>query len=111
VLAGRIIDPVSKLAAARTLSPATASTSLGEVLGLDDVDDAELYAALDWLLERQAAIETALARRHLHMWTAPSLQDAGQCFDPIACVHMSGLLMRSPMSAGQDGFRDESSKQ
>jgi len=46
-----------------------------------------------------------------HMWTAPSLQDAGQCFDPIACVHMSGLLMRSPMSAGQDGFRDESSKQ
>ena len=46
-----------------------------------------------------------------HMWTAPSLQDAGQCFDPIACVHMSGLLLRSPMSAGQDGFRDESSKQ
>jgi len=46
-----------------------------------------------------------------HMWTAPALQDAGQCFDPIACVHMSGLLMRSPMSAGQDGFRDESSKQ
>jgi len=46
-----------------------------------------------------------------HMWTAPSLQEAGQCFDPIACVHMSGLLMRSPMSAGQDGFRDESSKQ
>jgi transposase len=27
--------------------------------------DAELYAALDWLLERQAAIETALAKRHL----------------------------------------------
>jgi transposase len=69
MLAGRIIDPVSKLAAARMLSPATASCSLGEVLGLGEVDDAELYAALDWLLERQAAIETALAKRHLHNGT------------------------------------------
>ncbi|MFL5282046.1 MAG: IS1634 family transposase [Rhodopila sp.] len=68
MLAGRILDPVSKLAA-RTLSPATASSSLGEALGLGAVADAELYAALDWLLERQAAIETALARRHLQNGT------------------------------------------
>ena len=34
-----------------------------------------------------------------------------QCFDQIACVHMSGLFVRSHMNAGQDGFRDESSKQ
>jgi transposase len=65
MLVGRILDPVSKLAAARTLSPDTGSSSLGEALGLGKVDDAELYTALDWLLERQAAIETALARRHL----------------------------------------------
>jgi transposase len=65
MLVGRILDPVSKLAAARTLSPETAASSLGEALGLGCVGDAELYAALDWLLERQAAIETALARRHL----------------------------------------------
>jgi transposase len=69
MLAGRILDPVSKLAAARTLSPDTASSSLGEALGLGEVDDDELYAALDWLLERQAAIETALARRHLQNGT------------------------------------------
>ena len=69
MLVGRILDPVSKLAAARTLSPATASCSLGEALGLGEVDDAELYAALDWLLERQAAIETALAKRHLQNGT------------------------------------------
>ena len=36
LLIGRILDPVSKLAAARTLSPATASSSLGEVLGLGE---------------------------------------------------------------------------
>ena len=65
MLIGRILDPVSKLATARALSPATASTSLGEALGLGDVDDNELYAALDWLLVRQPAIEAILAKRHL----------------------------------------------
>jgi transposase len=69
LLIGRILDPVSKFAAARTLSPATASSSLGEALGLGAVDDDELYAALDWLLARQSAIETALARRHLQNGT------------------------------------------
>jgi transposase len=69
LLIGRILDPVSKLAAARMLAPATASSSLGEALGLGEVDDDELYAALDWLLARQAAIETALAKRHLQNGT------------------------------------------
>jgi hypothetical protein len=69
MLVGRILDPVSKLAAARTLSPATASSSLGEVLGLGEVDDDQLYTGLDWLLARQAAIETALAKRHLQNGT------------------------------------------
>jgi hypothetical protein len=65
LLVGRILDPASKLAAARTLSPATAASSLGDVLGLHGVDEDELYTALDWLRERQPAIETALAKRHL----------------------------------------------
>ena len=29
-----------------------------------------------------------------------------QCFDQIACVHMSDLSSRSHMNAGQDGFRE-----
>jgi transposase len=65
LLIGRILEPTSKLAAARALSPATAASSLGEVLSLGEVDDDELYAALDWLLARQPAIETILAKRHL----------------------------------------------
>jgi transposase len=69
LLVGRILDPVSKLAAARVLSPATASSSLGEALGLGAVADAELYAALDWLLARQPVIESALAKRHLQNGT------------------------------------------
>jgi hypothetical protein len=39
-----------------------------------------------------------------HMWTAPSSQRVLQCFDQIACIHMSGLFVRSHMNAGQDGF-------
>ena len=65
LLVGRILEPTSKLAAARALSPATAASSLGEVLGLGEVDEDELYTALDWLLERQPAIEATLAKRHL----------------------------------------------
>src|SRR3954462_16029241 len=65
LLIGRILEPTSKLAAARARSPATASSSLGEALGLGEVDDDELYAALDWLHQRQPAIETILANRHL----------------------------------------------
>jgi hypothetical protein len=65
LLVGRILDPTSKLATARALSPDTATWSLGEVLGLGEVDEDELYTALDWLLERQPAIEATLAKRHL----------------------------------------------
>jgi transposase len=65
LVVSRILEPASKLAAARALSPATAASSLGDVLGLGEVDEDELYTALDWLLERQPAIETALAKRHL----------------------------------------------
>jgi hypothetical protein len=65
LLVGRILEPASKLAAARALSPATAASSLGAGLDLGEVDEDELYTALDWLLERQPAIETALAKRHL----------------------------------------------
>jgi hypothetical protein len=61
----RILDPGSKLAAARALSPDTATSSLGEQLALGVVDEDELYSALDWLAVRQPAIEAALAKRHL----------------------------------------------
>jgi DDE family transposase len=69
LLVSRILDPASKLATARALSPGTATSSLGEMLRLGAVDEDELYSALDWLLERQPAIETTLARRHLNSGT------------------------------------------
>jgi len=65
MIAARIVDPSSKLATARALDTDTLSNSLGELLGLQKVQDDDLYRAMDWLLERQTDIENALAKRHL----------------------------------------------
>ena len=39
--------------------------SLADTLGLEDCGEDDLYAAMDWLLERRDAIERRLAKRHL----------------------------------------------
>jgi hypothetical protein len=65
LIVARVIEPAAKLATARQLSEATAAHSLGAVLGLEEVDEDELYRALDLLGAAQPAIEKALARRHL----------------------------------------------
>ena len=65
LIVARILAPGSKLATARGLAADTARDSLAEMLGIESVDEDELYAAMDWLLERQGTIEKRLARRHL----------------------------------------------
>lgn len=65
MIVARILTPDSKLATARGLGAATASSTLAAELSLDEVTADELYAALDWLEARHARIETTLARTHL----------------------------------------------
>ena len=65
----RLIHPASKLATARALSPETADSSLGVLLGLGGVSGNELLDMLDWLSNRQPWIEQSLSRRHLHNTT------------------------------------------
>ena len=65
MIVARILTPGSKLATARAVASETAQTSLGELLNVEDADEDQLYAAMDWLLPRQARIETELAHRHL----------------------------------------------
>ena len=65
LIVARILAPDSKLATARGLAADTARDSLAEMLGIEAVDEDELYAAMDWLLERQRTIEQRLAKRHL----------------------------------------------
>src|SRR6059058_6524937 len=65
LIVARLLEPAAKLATARILDPATASHSLGEMLGLGKVAAKEVYGALDWLGREQPFIEAKLARRHL----------------------------------------------
>jgi hypothetical protein len=65
MMVDRLIAPRSKLGFVRAVDQETATTSLGDVLGLGPVRDREAYEALDWFLARQARIETGLAKRHL----------------------------------------------
>ena len=81
----RLIAPRSKLATAKALDPATAASSLGAVLGLGAVDEDELYTALDWLLERQPAIETTLAKRHLKNGTLVLYDVSGSYVEGHCC--------------------------
>jgi hypothetical protein len=57
----RLLRPGSKLSATRRFGLST----LGEELAVDGASEAELLAAMDWLLSRQEPIEAALARRCL----------------------------------------------
>jgi hypothetical protein len=61
----QVIAPDSKLAIARGLREETAASSLGEVLGVGSCDEDDLYAAMDYLRDRQERIQDALAARHL----------------------------------------------
>jgi len=65
LVAGRVLDPTSRLALARMLDPESATSTLGEVLEVEGVTADQLYAAMDWLVKRKARIEAKLAERHL----------------------------------------------
>jgi transposase len=57
----RILHACSKLATTRLWH----TTTLAEELGVADASENDLYAAMDWLGERQERIEKKLAARHL----------------------------------------------
>jgi hypothetical protein len=61
MVAARILSPHTKLATTRWWH----TTTLAEECGVTEVDETDLYAAMDWLLERQGAIQKKLAARHL----------------------------------------------
>ena len=61
MVAQRVLHPASKLATARLLH----STTLAGELALGEVDENELFEAMDWLFKRQPRIEKKLAARHL----------------------------------------------
>jgi len=65
MIVNRILQPGSKLATSRELGEWSGSTTLADLLDVESATEDELYAALDWLRNRQDGIEQALARNHL----------------------------------------------
>ena len=67
MIVSRIINPCSKLATVRSLNEQTSSTVLSDLLNIPDINENDLYQAMDWLLKRQDKIELSLAvLSHFH---------------------------------------------
>jgi hypothetical protein len=100
MIVARVIDPASKLATARQLDAATATSSLGPLLGLGTVSEQDLYTALDWLVGHQPHIEQRLARKHLSKGTLVLYDVTSTYFEGRTCP-----LARRGYS--RDGKRDK----
>src|SRR5258707_13177532 len=85
MLVAQVIGPDSKLATARGLRTQTATSSLGQLLGVTGCDEDDLYAAMDWALARKDAIEKALAARHLTNGTLVLYDVSSAAFEGRTC--------------------------
>jgi transposase len=81
MVVARLLEPDSKLATSRWWH----LTTLPSLLGVADADEDDLYAALDWLLERQDRIEKKLARRHLDPGGLALYDLSSSYFEGVTC--------------------------
>ncbi|MEI8298977.1 MAG: IS1634 family transposase, partial [Pseudomonadota bacterium] len=89
LVAARILAPHTKLATTRWWH----TTTLPDEFGVVEADENDLYAAMDWLLERQGTIQKKLAARHLSegsmaLYDLSSSYFEGQCC-PLAKIGYS----------------------
>src|SRR5262245_4961277 len=67
------------------MARAWSDTTLADELGVADADEDCLYAAMDWLLERQETIEKRLARRHLQAGGVVLFDLTSSYFEGVTC--------------------------
>jgi Transposase DDE domain len=82
LIIARVVEPSSKLATVVSW----ADTTLGVDLDVAGAGTDEVYAAMDWLVERQDAIERTLAQRHL----APVANPAGMALFDLSSSWVEG---------------------
>ena len=82
LIVSRVVRPASKLSTRAWW----ADVSLGVDLDVAGASSDEVYAAMDWLLGRQDAIEAALARRHL----APAVNPSRRALFDLSSSWMTG---------------------
>ncbi len=81
LLIARIVQPDSKLATPRWWH----TTTLPNMLDIMGTDEDDLYAAMDWLLERQEAIENKMATRHLQEGGLVLYDLSSSYFEGVTC--------------------------
>lgn len=81
MIAARVIEPQTKLATTRTWHAST----LAEQFGVTEATEDDLYRAMDWLFERQGAIENKLAARHLSEGSVALYDLSSSYFEGTTC--------------------------
>lgn len=81
MVAARVLEPHSKLATTR----AWHATTLAEDCRVQEASEDDLYAAMDWLLERQSRIERKLAARHLDEQSLALYDLTSSYFEGVTC--------------------------
>lgn len=81
MVAARVVAPQTKLATTRWWH----TTTLAEDFGVSDATEVDLYAAMDWLLERQPRIEKKLAARHLQAESLVLYDLSSSYFEGTTC--------------------------
>jgi len=81
MVASRILAPQTKLATTRWWH----TTTLAEDFGVADAGEDELYAAMDWLLQRQDTIQKKLAARHLREGSLVLYDLSSSYFEGTTC--------------------------
>jgi Transposase DDE domain len=81
MVAARIVAPHTKLATTRWWHTST----LAEDFGVQEASENDLYAAMDWLLSRQEAIQKKLAGRHLGLGSLVLYDLSSSYFEGTTC--------------------------
>ena len=81
MVAARIVAPQTKLATSRWWH----TTTLAEDFAVADASEDDLYAAMDWLLQRQERIQNKLAARHLRAGGLVLYDLSSSYFEGITC--------------------------
>ena len=81
MVASQILEPASKLAFTRWWQ----NTTIPQLFGVGSTGEDELYAAMDWLLERQPSIEKKLAARHLKEGGLVLYDLSSSYFEGVTC--------------------------
>ena len=81
MVAARIVAPHTKLATTRWWH----TTTLAEDFGVAEASEDDLYAAMDWLVQRQDTIQKKLAARHLSQGSLVLYDLSSSYFEGATC--------------------------